>query len=63
MPNFVSKFIYYGCSLIRDIGALSVRQKYYHEQHKKRWETRYLVPYPEADGEFGTTIDTRWLNA
>ncbi|KKN43358.1 hypothetical protein LCGC14_0704150 [marine sediment metagenome] len=64
MKDFVSLSRYYNsASLIRCIGKLSPRNRYYHKQHKKRWERRYEQPYPECEGEVGTIEGVRWIHA
>ena len=44
------------------IGKLSVRSRYYYEQHRIRWERRFKKKLVQIEGVMGTFDGIRWLD-
>lgn len=63
-PAYWVKIVRYkSLQLFHDLKRISARKRYYHEQHKKRWEKRYKQKYPNITGEFGTIGSIRWIES
>lgn len=62
IAGFVHIDKYRGCSMFRELKAVSARIRYYFERHKQRWERRYKQPYPETHGEIGVIGSIRWIS-